>query len=135
MSTNRLFITSGIGLVSVLTLLGVSHLRAEKGDANQQPSPLAAAAFEAYKCTNAEFNLGQATVEDVYQWSHRLMRAEQADGKATALADHAERMRGLRDKMEKIFKASIPGVSAFKYHATQYYALEAEQAIGKKSSQ
>ena len=135
MSTNRRFITVGVGLVTVLTILSVSHLRAGKEDATQQSSPLAAAAFEAYKCTDAEFNLGQATVEDVYQWSHRLMQAEQADGKATALADHAARMRALRDKTEKIFKASIAGVSAFKYHATQYYALDAEQAIGKKSSQ
>jgi hypothetical protein len=135
MKAKRLVVAGGAGLVSVLTLLSLSHLLADKGAATPKTSPLAEAALETYKCASAEYLTGKTTVEDLYQWSRRLMECEVADGKATALADHAARMRQLHDKMDKLFKLGLPPATSFKYNATKFYVLEAEKALGEKPAQ
>ena len=69
---------------------------------------------------------GQATIEDVYQWSRHLMEAEQAAGKAGASADHLQRMENLYQSAEALYQANAKGATVNKALASKFYFLEAQ---------
>jgi hypothetical protein len=118
-------------LIAISMLVGAalvisSHVYADSGNRPRRDSELADAARETYKCTDAEYQAGNATVEDLYRWSLRLMRAEQKDGVATAAADHAARMKALHDKIAALHAVGAIGASSKDFNATKFYHLEAE---------
>ena len=135
MQAKRLIVVGGAGLVSVLTLLSMSHLLADKGGAVPKTYPLTEAAMEAYRCAQASFLTNKATVEDIYRWSKRAGESGLADGNAKALDDHAARMQELYDRIEKLSKVGAPQGSALNYASTKFYALEAQTAVGKRLAQ
>ena len=83
-------------------------------------------AKSALRSTMAAQLAGRATIEDIYQWSRRLMNAEQLAGIASASADHLERMDTLHKKVEALYKTASKGGSEDKYYASKFYLLEAQ---------
>jgi hypothetical protein len=108
----------------------VSQSRAEKEQERKPRSKLAEAAAAALIATQAQKEFQQATVDDVYQWSRRLMEAEQQDSEGeAAIKRHLIRMRRLYEKTEALFKKGARGGAANHFHATKYYFLEAESLL------
>jgi hypothetical protein len=83
-----------------------------------------AAARAALDATTARFAAGQATAEDCYLWSTRLMTSEREAGAATAAQDHLGRMAKLETEVKAQFSAGLVANSAVLGAA--YYRVEAE---------
>jgi hypothetical protein len=120
-----------INLAAVVSLsmgmVCLSHLRADDPEENQDVPEIVKEAEMAFKCTQAEHQFQQRSVEDLYQWSRRLMEAERASGtNKNAALDHVTRMRQLHEKIEALFKHGVKGGSETDFHATRYYLLEAQ---------
>jgi hypothetical protein len=125
MSSKRFNLAAVVSLS--LGMVCLSRLQADDPAENEDVPEIVNAAQEAFKSAQAEHGFQQANVEDLYQWSRRLMEAEQASGKnKKAVLDHVTRMRDLHARTEALFKTGAKGGSAFRYHATRYYLLEAE---------
>jgi hypothetical protein len=117
--------------IAILGICGVwscaSRLRAEADKPGRPKSNLAQAADAALKATEAQYAFQQASVEDVYLWSRRLMEAEMQEGAGNkAIADHVARMQNLHAKVAALFKAGVVGGSEDRFYATAYYLEEAK---------
>ena len=123
MSTNRA-VSLSAGLIACISLLLIS-----RSNADEEAKPdlsLVEAADLAWKSTKAEFAAGQRDVEELYQWSRRLMDAELAAGETGARKDHLSRMRDLYHQMDARYNAGAELGSERRVAATKYYLLEAE---------
>jgi hypothetical protein len=125
MSSDRFTIAGIAGLLSCLGWVCISLAPAEEGIVGA-PKTLAEAAEGAYKATAASYEAGRYTVEDMYRWSKRLMKAQQADGKhPNAKAEHLARMAQLHQKVSALYATGSHGGDEPSYYATMFYALEA----------
>ena len=129
----RRFVVAGVAaLLSFLGGLYVSPMLAEEQFAPGKMPTTAEAAEQVLKGTQAHYEAGKATVEDVYRWSRRLMEAQQADGKhPKAREDHLNRLYALKAKAAVLYRSGSRGGDATEYYATTYYLLK-DEAEGKK---
>src|SRR4051794_34957665 len=98
--------TAIVALVPAAVLWIGLQLHADQSGRPERAAEMVAAAEGALKATIDSQDAGAgATIEDVYQWSRRLMSAEQREGKKGARASHLERMRTLHDKTTARFNA------------------------------
>jgi hypothetical protein len=126
MKNNRFTVLGIAGLLSCLGWLCISPAPAEERTVGA-PKTLAEAAEGAYKNTATSYEAGRYTVEDVYRWSKRLMKAQQADGKhPNAKAEHLARMTQLHEKVSALYFTASKGGDGASYYATMFYALEAD---------
>jgi hypothetical protein len=126
MVSSRLFWASTGVLFIVFTCAFVAQLQADAADDPTQNEELVEAATAAYQCTQAEYNVNRATVEDVYQWSRRIMKAENSRDAAAA---HVGRMRELHERVSALHQAGAAGGSAQDYESTRFYLLEARSHL------
>jgi hypothetical protein len=126
MKRNR-FKLPAIALV-LLGMVSLSQLQAEDDpQTNQNVPETVDAAKSAFETIAADYALGQASVEDMYQWSRRLMEAELAGGtNKKAVLDHVARMRTLFEKVAGLHKIQVKGGSAREFQSTRYYLLAAQ---------
>jgi hypothetical protein len=87
---------------------------------------LVEAAKSTLQATIAANTAGRATIEEVYQWSRRLMEAEQAAGNAKARAGHLQRMEHLYQSADGLYQAKAKGATVNKALASKFYFLEAQ---------
>ena len=128
MRIKRMFLLSAVFLSICVGWFCVSLSQADEDKAAQPKSKLVLTAEAALEATQAQFQFQQATVEDVYIWSRRLLEAERANGAGqSALTSHVARMANLRKKVAALRMAGAPGGSPDKYFATTFYLLEAKQ--------
>jgi Skp family chaperone for outer membrane proteins len=120
---------------SALVLLAMACFsQGDEPQANQDIPEIVKEAEFALRSTDAAYNAGQATVEDMYRWSRRLMEAELANGSnKKAALDHVSRMRDLNTKVEALFKIGAKGGAENHLHATRYYLLEAQTEALKQA--
>lgn len=114
------------GLVVTTALLTGFQVNADQNRKSENTAEMVEAAKNALRATMAAHTAGKATVEDIYQWSRRLMTAEQLAGKAGASTDHLERMDTLHKKTEALYKTAAKGGSEEKFYASKFYLLEAQ---------
>jgi hypothetical protein len=122
-------------VAALLGFLCISHLQADDPEVKADTAAeMVKAAEGALRGTMAQYEFQQSSVEQVYQWSKRLMKAEIANGKnkSKAALDHVQRMRNVYQKAEALFKNGVKGGSEDKFHATHYYFLEAQANALKK---
>jgi hypothetical protein len=131
MKNNRFTVLGIAGLLSCLGWLCISPAPAEEGIV-APPKTLAEAAEGAYQNTAASYEAGRHTVEDMYRWSKRLMKAQQADGKhPNAKAEYLARMAQLHKKVNALYFTASKGGDGASYYATMFYVLEAGADKGK----
>lgn len=118
-------------LVAAAALLMAFRINADQIRKPQNAPEMVETAKNALRSTMAAQLAGRATIEDIYQWSRRLMDAELVAGTATASADHLERMDTLHKKVEALYKTASKGGSEDKYHASKFYLLEAQAMAAK----
>jgi hypothetical protein len=129
MNTKRLTIPLVVAVAVCCGWLCLSPSRAQDSGAEDAKSKLVEAAKQTYMSIAAEYQFGQASVEDMYQWSRRLMEAEinSGDGRRLkAQTDHIDRMNELHKKVAALRANGVKGGSTPDYYATMYYLLEAE---------
>src|SRR5262245_2034466 len=114
-----------VSLVAVVALLTGFQVNADQSGKDQNANEMVEAAKNALKATMAANEAGRATIEDIYQWSRRLMAAEQRAGKANAAADHLERMDQLHQKTAALYRTGSRGGSEEKFYGSKFYLLEA----------
>jgi hypothetical protein len=103
-----------------------SVLAADEPQTDEGALALAKAARSAFDATYSQYETDNATAEDVYRWSRRLMETElQGDRKGTAIADHLARMRGLQELVAVRHKKGVSGGENATYHAATYFLTEA----------
>lgn len=125
MRSNRLTMLGIVGLLTCSGWLCISPAPAEEGLVGG-PTTLADAAEHAYQATEASYNAGRYSAEDLYRWSKRLMEAQQADGKhPNARAEHLARMAQLHKKATALYHTASKGGDEATYYATMFYLLEA----------
>jgi hypothetical protein len=124
----RQVVFGSFGSVFVITsCIFISTLRAAGENEDKAISALVEAAQAALETTDAAHQAGQASVEDVYQWSQRLMKAElKAGAGEAAIKDHLARMKNLYDKTDALYQTGSQGGSARNFRSCKYYLLEAE---------
>jgi hypothetical protein len=115
-----------VGLIATAVFWTGLQLGAEQAPKPDNSAELVQAAKDTLTATMAASLAGRATIEDVYQWSRRLMAAEQLAGKASASADHLQRMDNLHQQAEALYQAKAKGSSVNKAHASRFYFLEAQ---------
>jgi hypothetical protein len=112
---------------AAFVMVCLSHMQAEDPKPAQEKLGLVQAAEGALRATQAEYQSGQASAEDVYTWSRRLMEEELKHGtNQNAARDHVTRMRHLAEQAEALFKQGARGGSERKFQATLYYHLKAQ---------
>jgi hypothetical protein len=119
------------GLIAVSVFWMGLQLGAEQSVKSENAAAMVEAAKGALRATMASQEAGRATIEDVYQWSRRLMTAEALAGKADAGADHFDRMGALHQKAAALYKKGAKGGSEEKFYATKFYLLEAQNNDAK----
>jgi hypothetical protein len=117
-------------LVAVGGVLWEARADAEKQPA-VKPSPLLEPAKQAYKGVAAAFDVGTASLADLYHWSRRWMDAEVASAqmpmqKQQAKDAHLERMKNLHGKIAALNQHGIVGGEPEKFYATKYFLEEAK---------
>jgi hypothetical protein len=112
-----LFIT---GLLVYSTKAAVDP-KDQGGKVNQK---MVAAAKESMKTTQAIYEVGRASAEDVYRWSRRVVAAEQFSPEAVKA--HLALMRGLHARAAAQRRVGAEGGEEHILHATEYYVAEAE---------
>jgi hypothetical protein len=136
MKANRVILLSCISLVVGGSWLYVTHLRADETEGlNSTPNQtLVGFAKEALVATEAAYFVNQASLEEIYEWSKRLMDAELLNGVGDdAVSAHLERMREKHRRAEALFQAGARGVSPKDYAAARYYLMEAESMMAARS--
>jgi hypothetical protein len=93
---------------------------------------MAESARKAYDAYTTMYEVGQATAEDLYLWSDRLMKAEQADDPASKepAEAHWKRMRDLHKRIAALHQAGVAGGEESSLAAAEYYLAEAEAEYG-----
>jgi hypothetical protein len=114
------------GLIAAAIFWMGLQLGAEQSLKLENAAAMVEAAKGALRSTMAAHEAGRATIEDIYQWSRRLMAAEQLAGKAGAGAAHFERMGTLHEKAAALYKKGAKGGSEEKFYASKFYLLEAQ---------
>jgi hypothetical protein len=133
MRTRHITAVVTAGLIAAGALLTRYQAYADiGGKPDDAAAEMVAAAENALRATMAANEAGRATIEDIYQWSLRLMNAEKGAGKADAAADHLKRMDNLHQKADLLYQAKAKGSSVNKVYATQFYFLEAKAMAEKK---
>jgi hypothetical protein len=92
---------------------------------------LVEAAKQAYFATVIDHNEDFATLDDVYRWSRRWMKAElkaNPNNKKPRI-DHRERMQNYHDRIVALHKAGAKGGETSKRNASAYYVAEANFEI------
>ena len=117
-----------VGAISAsLAMVCLPRLQAEDPKPEQEKPEILEAAKAALMATQAEYQFGQADVEDIYAWSRRLMEEEIKHGaNKKAALEHVIRMRNLSQRAEALFKHGAKGGTERKYQATRYYHLKAK---------
>lgn len=133
MTRHRMVVVTVIGLAAVAVWPAISLSESDRAG-REKIASLAEAADTAFKATRVEYDAGLARVEDVYQWSLRLMETEQLEGKANAAADHADRMRELHKRVAALHRTGGRGGSSRDFYSTQYYSLEADSQLTTKQN-
>lgn len=108
----------------MILFVAVAQLWAEERAAAGKNAELIAAARAAYEATDDDFRNFRCVVDEVYDWSKRLMDAE-GGANSNAAAVHAERMRSLHAFVKHLQEKQPQGVNRTLL-ATRYYVLEAE---------
>jgi hypothetical protein len=99
---------------------------AENEEQNPVESTLVAAARAALEATQARFQVGQASADQIYLWSRRLLEAELASGAGRSVAlKHVARMRELSDRAIAAERAGAVGGEPIAVAAARYYLEEA----------
>jgi hypothetical protein len=124
MKTRNVVALAMMGFLVAALMMGL-QVRADQ-DRAADNAALVEAADMALKATIAEHEAGKATIEDVYQWSQRLMTAERRAGKVDASSAHVQRMRQLHEKQTVLFKTGSVAGSQRKVFASKYYLVEAQ---------
>lgn len=125
MRRGQFVVAAILALVSYSAWFYLSPTKAQQGGPYKAKS-IVVAADGAYQAANDRFFANKATVEDVYLWSQRLMKAQEADGKhPNAKADHLSRMENLQELITERYKSGVPGIDKFELSATSFYVLEA----------
>jgi hypothetical protein len=114
------------GLIAVSVFWMGLKLGAEEGRKPDNAAAMVTAAKNTLRATMAAKDAGRATIEDIYQWSRRLMTAEQLAGKTNASADHLERMRTLHETAAALYNNKAKGGSENNLYASEFYLLEAQ---------
>ena len=113
-------------LLSCVTFVGMEATRGQQSAPAAANSKLLDAAKATLKAMQADYEVGRATVEDIYRWSKRVMEAEQQAGVEQAAKDHLARMRELHDGTVAKRERGREGGEARNYQATAYYLAEAQ---------
>ncbi len=90
----------------------------------------------AYKANLAEFDAENATMDSVYDWSVRWMRAAQFRApndqlNAAATREHLIRMLDLQKKIASLYKVDPRGGDEAKVRAANFYVAEAERWLAE----
>jgi hypothetical protein len=124
-------------LAVAVLLAGGSSLWLSKSTAQEEQAPelslKAESARQAYQAFDTLYAVGQATPEDVYRWSRRLMEAEtEADpANQQPAEDHWNRMRTLQRRIAALNAAGRAGGEEGHLAAANYYVAEAAADYGR----
>jgi enoyl reductase-like protein len=117
--------------VVVSILLGtvcISQLQSDDTKERQEIPDIVKAADRALKATMSEHTFGRASSEEFYQWSRRLMEAEEKhNSNKRAAMDHVDRMLQLHARAKARLDKGTGGGSQRDFYATEYYLLEAQE--------
>jgi hypothetical protein len=120
------------GLIATVALLTGFQVNADETRTAGNGDEMVDAAKDALVFTTAANEAGRATIEDVYQWSLRLMNAEKSAGMAGAAANQLKRMDNLHQRADLLYQAKAKGSSVFKVSASKFYLLEAQAMAREK---
>ena len=129
-SKNVIAITMALAMVTVwLCSVSYSEVASTEGVANNQLVETATAAF---KAARAEYEVGRGTVEDLYQWSRRIMDAELSNGAGAAATNHLARMTELNDRVTALVGIGRESTDGTLATSAAYYVVEAEQLANRR---
>jgi hypothetical protein len=135
MKANRVILLSCFSLLVAASWLYVTQSRADQSKVvrHSPNQKLVEAAQAALIATEADYNVNNATLEEIYQWSKRLMDAElQNRGGDAAVSRHFDRMAEKQKRVSALFQAGVRGGSAKEEAAARYYLEEAAAMVAAR---
>ena len=121
MNTRQFLVVGGVLLLAV-TLICSSFAAVDSGGPQPIDKAMLEAAQAGLKATQAVFAVGNASIEDVYRWSMRVMEAQHRSPQARK--DHAARMLELNKKMKAMAQGGAL-ISTEEMSAVDYFLAEA----------
>ncbi len=99
-----------------------------------EPRSMVEEAHAAFHATKAAYEAENVTMEAVYNWSIRWMRAadsaaKDTTGKIAAAKSHLKRMQDLQKKIAALYKEGTKGGEATEMAAANYYVAEAKRHL------
>ena len=127
MARKHSVVLAGVALV-VCALLVLSTGHADQGNVKATNSDLVQTAQTALQATQASYDTGRTSVEDVHRWSRRLKEAElkAEPNNRRAVADHLQRMKALESRVISQAKAGVEGGESTAVAAVAYFVAEAQ---------
>jgi beta-lactamase regulating signal transducer with metallopeptidase domain len=130
----KIMVCSVVALVLAIGVFRVELVGEEvTADANpsRQVTEMIDAAKKAFSASQAAYDAGTITMDNVYVWSRHWLQASLAGAtnqkqRLDGYLDHRARMMQLFKKTSALFHAGSKGGEADKYYATKFYVAEAE---------
>jgi len=119
-------LVGGLFIAALLICSGYAAIEPTK-QGDKVNKKMVDAAKETLKATQAIHNVGQASVEDVYRWSQRVVEAEHFSKQS--VQDHVALMRELHARAAAQNKIGAIGGEEQVLLATKYYLAEAEAGV------